>query len=346
MTVCVTESIRGITAQLDALQGFVEAKREEAIAAGRQAGDGAPHLNSRSSGAGGEAAGSNRNSAGVAARGSSSGGRPGAPAAPSVDPLETVQGLVHSDVVLSQLKGQVYGFTSSLKHILQVRTESLKAQATRRRHFGGTKDLGKALGGGGGGSAGEPTQPTAAAGAPGGGAGAGGARAAHAKPLWSATPAAAASGGGGFGALSSSTLSSALHGGSAHGGDAIISIGPSPAAPSSLFAPVSASQLQALSEGPHSEAAVLAARASDVAVLERQIGELSGLFSRLASMIAEQGNLVDRLEDDSEAALSRLEAGTAQLERYRARVTNNKTLALKVASILIAFLIFFVLFGV
>jgi t-SNARE complex subunit (syntaxin) len=92
------------------------------------------------------------------------------------------------------------------------------------------------------------------------------------------------------------------------------------------------------------EGAYLEARASDVAQVERHIHELAGLFGRLATVVAEQGALVERIEDDTDTSLRDVEAGHAQLVRYMARVSSNRLLAAKIFGVLVAFIVLFAVF--
>jgi syntaxin 5 len=58
----------------------------------------------------------------------------------------------------------------------------------------------------------------------------------------------------------------------------------------------------------------LSARAQDVAGLESTISELGSLFGRLASVVAEQGAQVERIDADLEAATGDMDRGQAQLQ--------------------------------
>ena len=63
-------------------------------------------------------------------------------------------------------------------------------------------------------------------------------------------------------------------------------------------------------------------------------------------MVAEQGALVERLEDNTESAMASMEAGQAQLARYWEKVSSNRGLVLRVASVLVATAVGFAIFGV
>mmetsp|Transcript_5291 Transcript_5291/g.5435 ORF Transcript_5291/g.5435 Transcript_5291/m.5435 type:complete len:342 (+) Transcript_5291:187-1212(+) len=85
-------------------------------------------------------------------------------------------------------------------------------------------------------------------------------------------------------------------------------------------------------------------REQAVTDIEKTIGELGTLFKRLATMITEQQELVERIDEDVESAISNADkAHTALLKTYE-KVSSNKGLYMKLSAIIALFLIFFVLF--
>lgn len=96
---------------------------------------------------------------------------------------------------------------------------------------------------------------------------------------------------------------------------------------------------------PDAENAYLDTRASDVQALERHIGDLGQLFSRLATVVSEQGELVGRIEDNVSSALVNMEASANVLQRAWDRARNNGSLAIKITGILLFFILLFVFFG-
>jgi len=113
-----------------------------------------------------------------------------------------------------------------------------------------------------------------------------------------------------------------------------------PPAVASAFAQVS---MQALAQGRATDE-YFDQRAADAQAVESMVGEIGGLFQRLAGMVAEQGDLLHRLEDDSSDALERLEAGQAQLQQHHDGVMDNRWLVAKVAGVLVTFGVFFTIF--
>jgi len=90
--------------------------------------------------------------------------------------------------------------------------------------------------------------------------------------------------------------------------------------------------------------AFLASRVEALAQVERTIAELGGIFSQLASMVAEQGELAVRIDDNLEETVANVESAQQHLLRYLSRVSGNRALVLKVFGVLLAFMFLFVMF--
>lgn len=86
---------------------------------------------------------------------------------------------------------------------------------------------------------------------------------------------------------------------------------------------------------PNAETAYLDARAADVEAVQAHIADLAHMFGRLNAVVAEQGELVERLEDSTEAALRNVEAGQSQLQRYWQRVSDNRILLVRAVGVLV-----------
>ena len=78
--------------------------------------------------------------------------------------------------------------------------------------------------------------------------------------------------------------------------------------------------------------------------VEKTIGELGSLFKRLATMISEQQELVERIDDDVENAVSESNRAHDLLMKTYESVSSNRGLYMKLGAILFAFIIFFILF--
>jgi syntaxin 5 len=125
LTFSIKADLQRITPALDALQRVIDSRKEEAARVGAVAGG--RHLAPQAGGG--------------------RGGGPGSACSP-LDPVSTVQGLSHSDAVLSGLKGQLLGVAHSLKGVAAARSETLAKNTERRQLFGGgggARDLGRPL---------------------------------------------------------------------------------------------------------------------------------------------------------------------------------------------------------
>jgi syntaxin 5 len=259
--------MESLSSRLDILQGFVERQQRTAEEKGWQAG--------RS----GDRRGEDR-------RGDSRGTAAAASSVPDSDEvLNSVQGLSHSGVMLSQMRGALLSFTSSLKGILHVRSGALKAQAERRAAFGG-----------GGRELGRPVSMASVA------------RPDHSDAI--------------------------VHVGEHHRGSQ------SDGGEHAPFAQLSQQQLTAVNDNSYLEA-----RAADVRLIEGHMTDLAQMFTRLASVVSEQGAMVERIEDNLTTSERDLESGLGELHRWKERVFSNRNLALRVVSILILFIFLFVIFG-
>lgn len=81
------------------------------------------------------------------------------------------------------------------------------------------------------------------------------------------------------------------------------------------------------------------ARADAVRQVESTIVELGQIFNQLATMVSEQGELVERIDANVEDTVMNVNAGHDQLIRYFNNVAGNRALILKVFGVLLFFLI-------
>lgn len=86
----------------------------------------------------------------------------------------------------------------------------------------------------------------------------------------------------------------------------------------------------------------LSDRANAVSQIESHIAELGTVFQRLASMVNEHGELVQRVEDNVEDAHDNIQSGITQLTKTLESLRSNKMLAMKVMAVLTVFIVFFV----
>lgn len=78
--------------------------------------------------------------------------------------------------------------------------------------------------------------------------------------------------------------------------------------------------------------------------VEKEIGKLGEVFSRFAGLVAQQAEVVERLDDDVEGARSEVDAGHSELSRAHERITRNRALYLKIFGVLGALTVWTVMF--
>lgn len=84
------------------------------------------------------------------------------------------------------------------------------------------------------------------------------------------------------------------------------------------------------------------ARADAVRQVESTIVELGQIFNQLATMVSEQGELVERIDANVDETVLNIDAGHNQLVTYYNSISGNRGLILKVFGVLLAFLILWV----
>ncbi|OMO76240.1 hypothetical protein COLO4_25632 [Corchorus olitorius] len=78
--------------------------------------------------------------------------------------------------------------------------------------------------------------------------------------------------------------------------------------------------------------------------VESTISELSGIFTHLATMVAQQGELAIRIDEDMDQSLSNVEGAHSSLLRHLNRISSNRWLLIKIFAAIIFFLVIFVIF--
>lgn len=78
--------------------------------------------------------------------------------------------------------------------------------------------------------------------------------------------------------------------------------------------------------------------------VESTISELSGIFTHLATMVAQQGELAIRIDDNMEESLANVEGARSALLRHLNQISSNRWLMIKIFAILIFFLLIFIFF--
>ncbi|KAF8117681.1 hypothetical protein N665_0008s0037 [Sinapis alba] len=85
-------------------------------------------------------------------------------------------------------------------------------------------------------------------------------------------------------------------------------------------------------------------RAEALHNVESTIHELSSIFTQLATMVSQQGEIAIRIDQNMEDTLANVEGAQSQLARYLNSISSNRWLMIKIFFVLIAFLMVFLFF--
>jgi syntaxin 5 len=85
-------------------------------------------------------------------------------------------------------------------------------------------------------------------------------------------------------------------------------------------------------------------RADAMSTVETNIVQLGTIFNKLAVMVSEHQEMVQRVEDNVEDANTNISLSLGVLTDTLTSLRTNRMLALKVFSILVMFIIFFIVF--
>ncbi|XP_057981695.1 syntaxin-31 [Malania oleifera] len=80
--------------------------------------------------------------------------------------------------------------------------------------------------------------------------------------------------------------------------------------------------------------------------VESTISELGGIFTHLATMVAQQGELAIRIDDNMDESLANVEGARSALLRHLNQISSNRSLLIKIFAVLILFLLVFIFFVV
>ncbi|TXG50154.1 hypothetical protein EZV62_026029 [Acer yangbiense] len=78
--------------------------------------------------------------------------------------------------------------------------------------------------------------------------------------------------------------------------------------------------------------------------VESTITELSGIFTHLATMVTQQGELAIRIDDNMEESLANVEGARSALLRHLNKISSNRWLLIKIFAVIIFFLMVFIFF--
>ncbi|KAF0686299.1 Aste57867_21905 [Aphanomyces stellatus] len=82
-------------------------------------------------------------------------------------------------------------------------------------------------------------------------------------------------------------------------------------------------------------------RLNDAQNVEAMIGEIGGMYSRMTGLLANQEEMLGRIEDDMTTAHSNVEGGYEELMKYFSTVSSNRSLILKIFLVLLVFIYLF-----
>jgi syntaxin 5 len=85
-------------------------------------------------------------------------------------------------------------------------------------------------------------------------------------------------------------------------------------------------------------------RAEALQNVESTVVELSNIFSQLATMVAQQGEMAIRIDENMDDTLANVEGAQGQLLKYLNSISSNRWLIIKIFFVLVTFLLVFVLF--
>lgn len=116
------------------------------------------------------------------------------------------------------------------------------------------------------------------------------------------------------------------------------------AAPSFLTGPTPQQQQQQQLALANPQDTYLSSRAEALRNVENTIVELGGIFNKLSELVAEQGELAIRIDENMDDTLHNVNSAQQQLLKYLHGLQNNRWLVLKVMGVLMLFLLLFVFF--
>lgn len=90
----------------------------------------------------------------------------------------------------------------------------------------------------------------------------------------------------------------------------------------------------------------VSSRGEAVQNIERTITELQGIFSQLANLVAEQGELIERIDHNVDSSVMNIDSAQNELLKYLSSVSSNRWLIVKLFLVMIVFVVLFVVFFV
>ncbi|CAM6116575.1 unnamed protein product [Calypogeia fissa] len=224
----------------------------------------------------------------------------------------------HSTTVVDNLKSRLMNTTKEFKDVLTLRTENLKVHENRRQLFTAT-----------------PPKETNAF--------------ARQRPLNSLAPSNGNAPSSSSAANGPSTSSNATNHPWANGATANSQLFSSRRRlnadglgnPGSQLGQMQQQQQQLMVPGQDS---YMQSRAEALQSVESTIVELSNIFTQLATMVAQQGELAIRIDENMDDTLANVEGAQGALLKYLNRISSNRWLIIKIFFVLVIFMLIFVVF--
>ena len=113
----------------------------------------------------------------------------------------------------------------------------------------------------------------------------------------------------------------------------VLSMDPSPSSSSALQGPQSEQQLLMMEEAQPANS-YISQRGEAIEAIERTINELGGIFGQLTTMVSEQGEMIQRIDANTEDVVENVEGAQRELMKYWSRVSGNRWLVAKMFGVL------------
>ena len=85
-------------------------------------------------------------------------------------------------------------------------------------------------------------------------------------------------------------------------------------------------------------------RSNSVQIIEKTMGELSSMFTRLGQLVYEQRSMIEKIDNNTDISLHNIEMGERELIKIRRDVSSNRGLIIKIFLILIITSVIYILF--
>jgi len=85
-------------------------------------------------------------------------------------------------------------------------------------------------------------------------------------------------------------------------------------------------------------------RTNSVHTIEKTMGELASMFSRLGQLVYEQRSMIEKIDNNTDVSLHNIELGERELIKIRKDVSSNRGLIIKIFLILIFTSVVYILF--